>query len=87
MPLFNFVCSNCGNESDHVVFSSDGVDVCCEVCGAIMDKQFPDSFRFKLLYDPKHDRVGWSNDGYATTQRYREYDKQAKHNVFDMGQK
>ena len=81
MPLYEFECQKCGEKEDHVVFDSDKDPITCK-CGNVMAKGFPDGFRFKLLYDPKKDRCGWSNDGYAETQRYREYDKQAKHNIF-----
>ena len=82
MPLFVFACEKCGNEEDHVVFQSDKEDVVCGKCGTVMMKAFPDSFRFKLLYDPKRDSCTWSNDQFSSTQRYREYDKMAKHNIF-----
>jgi len=82
VPLFSFLCEKCGESEDHVVFQSDKEDVVCGKCGTVMMKAFPDSMRFKLLYNPLRDTTGWSNDGYARTQRFREYDKQCKNNIF-----
>jgi len=81
MPIYDFECKNCGNTKEYIV-NSDSNDVKCEKCGSAMVRLFPNKIDFRLLYDPKKDRVSWSFDGYATTQRYREYDKQAKHNIF-----
>jgi len=82
MPLFDVVCEGCGNEAEAMLKENECVD--CPVCGTTMTKLFPNTFNFRLKYDPKVDRITWSSEGYAETQRYREYDKQAKHNIHVM---
>jgi len=86
MPLFNFVCEKCGKEEDHVVFQSDKEDVVCE-CGNVMMKAFPDTMNFELKYNNKRDICSWAYDGYASSQYYKETNKLAKHNIYDMGEK
>jgi hypothetical protein len=79
MALFDFVCDTCGKTEEKII-SGDIKLIPCE-CGGNAIRQYPcDSFHFFLKYDPKKDRVSWGNEGYATTQRYREYDKLAKKN-------
>jgi len=81
MPLFEFECEKCGKKEEHIVFQSDKEPIICE-CGNMMMKAFPNTMEFRLLYNPAKDKVSWAAEGYATTQRYKEYDKQAKHNIF-----
>lgn len=85
MPLFDFKC-DCGFKCELFINLSEIDDIyICPECNKEMVRQFPDSMDFELKYDPKKDRCGWSYDGYSTTQRYRETDKMAKHNIFDQG--
>lgn len=86
MPLFDYKCDKCDKTIEiFLSFSDLDNEFKCLECGCVMNRQFPNTFNFELTYNPKKDRVGWSYDGYSTTQRYREYDKQAKHNIFDQG--
>jgi len=85
MPIFDFECNNC-NKVVELIMSSEksaGVNACAK-CGRPMKKMAPNKMTFHLLYDPKKDTVTWSNEGFATTQRYRETDKMAKNNIYDM---
>lgn len=82
MALFDFFCEKCGKTVERII--RDGTDsILCD-CGGVLVKQFPRTFNFYLKYDPKRDKVSWGNEGYATTQRYKEYDKQAKKNIFPV---
>jgi putative FmdB family regulatory protein len=78
MPIFDFVCSECSAVTEEIVRTHAVEFIKCSKCGAIADKMFPDTMRFELLYDPKRDTVGWSNDGFSRTRRFEEYDKQSK---------
>lgn len=44
----------------------------CPECGVEMLNKCQ-CHSFKLCYDPKKDTVGWSHDGYATTQYWKDY--------------
>jgi len=85
MPLFDYECPKCGNKCELFINLSEINDVVlCAECDVEMTQKFPDTMSFELKYNPKKDKVGWSYDGYSTTQRYRETDKMAKHNIFPM---
>ncbi|HRR48615.1 MAG TPA: hypothetical protein P5293_01355 [Bacteroidales bacterium] len=83
-PIYDFECKKCNKliEVYESVTKSEEVHKCD--CGGIMIKVMPTKMTFELLYDPKKDLVSWGNEGYARTQRYREYDKQAKKNIFPV---
>ena len=84
MPLFDFECE-CGFKCELFIHHSELDDAfLCPECEKELKRLFPDTMDFELKYNPKKDRVGWSYDGYSTTQRYRETDKLAKHNIFPM---
>lgn len=83
MPLFEFKCNKCDSTVEKIISCSD-IDTpqICGNCGNMLEKLFPTTMDFELKYDPKKDLVSWGNENYSSTQRYREYDKQAKHNIF-----
>lgn len=86
MPLFEYKCEKCGMTVEKIISFSD-VDTpqICEVCGNILTKLFTPNGSFELKYDPKKDKVSWGNENYSSTQRYREYDKQATGKYFVQG--
>lgn len=86
MPVFDFRCEKCEKVEERIMTGQRDVPVFC-ICGNKMMKLWPDTFHFLLKYDPKKDKVSWGNEGYSTTQRFREYDKRAKGNIFSMGDK
>jgi hypothetical protein len=85
MPIFEFECPKCeSHEEFYESFEKSELKHPCCKCKTRMVKLFVPSGKFKLMYDPKKDIVSWGNEGYAVTQRYRETNKQAKHNIFPM---
>lgn len=85
MPLFEFECNSCSNVIETIEpFVKSEERHRCPKCGRMMKKVVGNKMTFKLLYDPKKDIVTWSNEGFATTQRFRETNKLAKHNIFPM---
>jgi putative FmdB family regulatory protein len=84
MPIYNFSCKACGREAEVIeTYTKSETPHLCE-CGNKMDKIFPTKMTFNLHYDPKKDLISWGNEGYSRTQRYREYDKRAKKNIFQV---
>jgi hypothetical protein len=80
--LCDMECPNCKKVyEDKIIFN--GEKFTCE-CGT--DCVIIPSLKstFKLKYDNKKDKCSWSAEGYASSQYYNEYDKQAKHNIFTM---
>lgn len=82
MALYDFICNVCGKTEEMIVNRDVNIIPCKnKKCGGSAERQYPcSSFHFFLKYDPRTDRVSWGNEGYSSTQRYREYDKMAKKN-------
>lgn len=78
--LIDMICPKCGNVyEDKIIFN--GEEVVCE-CGEKCEEKPNFNSTFRLKYDNKKDRVSWGAEGYSSSQYYREYDKQAKKNIF-----
>lgn len=76
MPLYDWLCKSCGNEFEYLIIGSDDVAVCAKCGGIELKRLSPQSaVNFKLLYDPKIDRVDWDGN---TSRYYDEYKKQKK---------
>lgn len=86
MPIYNFLCENCKDVSEQIVFDLETEIVECDKCGGPAVKQFsmPETIHFQLLYDPKKDICAWGNEGYNRTRRYEQYDKMKKGNIFPV---
>lgn len=83
--LTDVKCPKCNKiYEDKIIFDEEKDIVICPVCGTKCEivKSYNSSFRLK--YDNKKDVCAWSNENYASSQYYKEYDKQAKHNIFTM---
>ncbi len=89
MILYDFECEKCGNIEEQMV-SSDIKEISCAKCKGKSTRLFPNKMRFKLLYDPRKDKVAWGNESYNTTRRYEMVNKEAaklreKRNIIDVG--
>lgn len=83
MPIFVYSCTNCDEEEEIIEQYEDEEKLhICPKCGEKMERCFVGTSHFKLIYDPKKDKVSWGDQGYASTQRYAEHDKQAKGDAF-----
>ena len=72
MPIYVYKCKKCGLEMERLEFGEEiNQQHKCPKCDAEMSKEFPHSMNFKLKYNPKKDKVTWSDQDYSTTQRYR----------------
>ena len=78
MPIWDWKCPQCGYKEECISNKTD--DRYCYKCKSKMVTLFPTTMSFKLIYDPKKDKVSWGNEGYAKTRRYEEIDKLAKKN-------
>ena len=47
----------------------------CDVCNVEMKKLVSHQMTFKLVYDNRRDSCGWSNDGYASSQYWKDIKK------------
>lgn len=84
--LADFICPKCKKMfEDKVVFEGD--EIICDECDTLCEKLVSLDATFRLKYDNKTDKVTWGAEGYAESQYYREYDKQAKNNIFVQGGK
>jgi putative FmdB family regulatory protein len=77
VPIFDWKCIKCGNIEEHLDTSKDAKHVCSK-CGAPSIKLFPSTFNFRLIYDPKKDKISWGAEGYSRSQYWD--DVNAKNN-------
>mgnify|MGYP000893691107 CR=1 FL=1 len=85
MPIYDFECKECNRIVEVIeTISKSEEEHRCNKCGRLMKKLAPTKMTFHLKYHPKKDIVSWGNEGCSRTQRYREYDKQAKGNIFPV---
>ena len=67
------VWCKCGYEGE--VFCENNELGNCQICGRPLMKSFS-TFNFELKYNPKKDRVAWSNSNYEESQYWKEVKKQ-----------
>jgi putative FmdB family regulatory protein len=48
MPIYRYVCSNCGHEEKVIVLRKEDEEVKCPECGADMEKGLPKSVGVKF---------------------------------------
>jgi putative FmdB family regulatory protein len=84
VPIYDFRCPSCSIVTEEFVPTYKTQTIICPECGCEASKLFPDTMRFELKYNNKKDKVGWSNDGYASTRYYEATDAQCKNNIFDQ---
>ena len=79
-------CPVCGRiYEDKIIFNKDEEKVLCDNCGDVVCEIMPAiSASFRLKYNNKTDICSWGNEGYATSQYYKEQKKQCKNNIFPM---
>lgn len=68
--IYDVRCEKCGLISEQWVETGKRFEKC--PCGGELERIFS-SFNFKLLYNPKKDKVGWANSGYAESRYYDDY--------------
>ncbi len=74
-------CPKCNTiYEDKILFTNETFT--CEKCGAVCEIIPSISASFRLKYDNKKDLCSWSNEGYATSQYYKEQKKLCKNNIF-----
>jgi putative FmdB family regulatory protein len=77
MPIYEYVCSSCGNYEERLEFGSEvDREHVCPSCNKQMDR-IVSQCRFKLIYNNKTDVCSWGNEGYASSQYWKAY-KEAK---------
>lgn len=70
MPIYEFLCSICGETEDKLV-SMDTIKIQCTKCGGVADKiMSAPSFILK--------GAGWSGDNYSKTSRTKSNKKEKK---------
>lgn len=75
MPIFDYFCE-CGERNELIVRRDEIDKQKCPNCGALMIRQFPDTFNFKLVYNNKTDMCSWGHEGYATSKYWDDVKKQ-----------
>lgn len=79
MPIYTYLCRSCGLTGDHLVGNFNVVEVICDACGGVADRQFSPSGRFILKGS------GWASDGYTTKGSLAAMNEQANREA--MGKK
>lgn len=70
--IYEFQCKKCNQIIEEMIeIECDEIE--CPLCKG-RAKKIISNVSFKLLYDPKVDKVGWANDGYATSQYWKDMD-------------
>lgn len=72
MPIYDCYCEKCNKELIDVYMKVNDENPICPDCEILMVRA-ANTGHFKLLYDPKKDRVDWDGN---TTKYYDEYKKQ-----------
>lgn len=66
MPIYDLYCKTCGAEYTDI-FAKVDEEIRCKKCNDGLTR-IVNCKSFKLLYDPKKDRVGWSFNDYERSQ-------------------
>lgn len=72
LQLNDYECLNCANVEEHYVNIEE--QVFCSKCGGISKKLFT-GMRFELKYNPKTDMCSWGNEGYSSSQYWKDVKK------------
>lgn len=84
--LADFVCDKCKTlYEDKVIFDVEKEQVICPSCNYPCERLVSLDNHFRLKYNNKTDKVSWGGEGYRSSQYWKEYDKQAKHNIHVQG--
>lgn len=73
LKIFDVQCKKCKKITE-ILIESGEVFPKCEECGGDTEQVFA-KMSFKLKYNPRTDRVGWSWDGYARSQYWKDVDE------------
>ena len=67
--IFEFQCVDCKQIMEELIDTNEMDETFCPECITCKSKteRIISPTRFKLLYNPKTDSVGWAHDGYATS--------------------
>ena len=74
LKAYDVECKECGKVEEQFIDHREESFEPCSECGCEMKRIF-DSCNFKLLYDPKKDRVGWAFNNYGESQYWRDFRK------------
>ena len=75
MPLYDLYCTCCDARQIDIFLKVNENLPECSKCGGKMAR-ICGCKSFKLIYDNKKDSCAWGNEGYASSQYYREFNKQ-----------
>ena len=70
LKYYDVKCTKCNCIEEQLVESGEKFEP-CRNCGGEVKRAYT-SFNFKLLYDPKKDRVGWSFNDYGESHYWDE---------------
>jgi putative FmdB family regulatory protein len=72
MPIFDFLCNECGNQFDSIE-KQNVIMLDCPKCKGKAERIFPTKpARFDLKYNPKKDKCDWDGN---SSQYYRLYNE------------
>jgi len=74
LKSYDTECEDCGLIIEQYV-EDNGQFNRCPTCDGVMNRIFS-SMNFKLLYNPKKDRVSWGDFNYATSQYWSKVKEQ-----------
>ena len=75
MPLHDYECNECGSIDERLEFGKEmDKEHYCSKCNRLMSR-IVSLCKFKLVYNNKTDTCSWGNEGYASSQYWREYKK------------
>jgi len=73
VPLYEYKCKVCDNIDEKLEFGSEmDQDHYCSKCGKPSDR-IVSLNKFKLVYNNKTDLCSWGNEGYASSQYWKDY--------------
>lgn len=66
LKIYDTECEDCGQQIEQWLESHEELKR-CPVCNGVTHRIYT-TMNYKLLYNPKKDRVSWGDFGYATSQ-------------------
>lgn len=75
MPINDYVCPSCGKKTEFIDLSNDSEDKICSDCVCKMQRCFPNTCNFKLVYNNQKDICTWGKEGYASSQYWEQHKK------------
>jgi hypothetical protein len=82
--LADYKCPRCTTIYENRVRFGEETMI-CEKCNITCERLPSFDAKFKLKYNNRTDKCSWAAENYASSQYWREYDKQKKGNIFVQG--